>query len=331
MKKVHRSIIFLLTVTLFVIMGPQSNSYAASKGEELAEYSKKFLGVKYVFGGTTPSGFDCSGFLYYVYKQFGIDLPRTSSGQYQVGEAVAKSNLLPGDIVLFKNTYKRGISHSGIYIGDNQFISAENSGIKISSLSSSYWGPKFVKGKRVMQQGGSLFNDLPDSHPAFQAIKQLNSENVINGYKDNSYRPDEQVTRGQAAAIINRVLNYSTSEQNSFNDVGESNAFANDIAAIEQAGIIEGYTDGTFRPYDDMTRAQMAVILDRAFKMSSIAEVTTASNAYKDIPSSYWAYGAIVPLYHLDKTTLYQTSKFRAIDEATRAEFAAAIYNVKEM
>jgi len=321
-------IVFVLSLTL----APQWNASAASKGEEIVAFAKKYTGVPYVFGGTSPSGFDCSGFLYYVYGKFGIDLPRTSAEQYKVGNAVSKSDLLPGDIVLFENTYKPGISHSGIYIGNNSFISAENSGIKVSSLSNSYWGPKFVKGKRIVEQPieGSLFKDLPDNHPAFQAIKLLNQQDVIKGYNDQSYRPDNQVTRGQAAAIINRVLEYSSTGTNSFNDVGNSNAFAGDISAIEHAGIIKGYTDGSFRPYEPMTRAQMAVILDRAFDLSGKTQVSTASSkVYNDIPVSYWASEAINSLYHLDKTTLYQTSKFRAIDESTRAEFAAAIYNVK--
>jgi peptidoglycan DL-endopeptidase CwlO len=320
-------LVFVLSMTLV----PMMNASASTKGEEIVALAKKYAGTPYVFGGTSPSGFDCSGFLYYVYGKFGIQLPRTSAEQYQVGKGVSKSELLPGDLVLFENTYKPGISHSGIYVGNNSFISAENSGIKVSSLSNSYWGPRFVKGKRVIDQtvGGSLFNDLPDSHPAFNAIKQLNKENIIKGYNDQSYRPDDQVTRGQAAGIINRVLNYSTTGSNSFSDVGSSNAFADDISAIENAGVIQGYTDGTFRPYEPMTRAQMAAILDRAFKLTSNATFSTASVVYNDVPASYWAHSSISSLYHLDKTSLYQTSKFRAIDEATRAEFAAAIYNVK--
>jgi peptidoglycan DL-endopeptidase CwlO len=320
-------LVFVLSLTLV----PTMNASAATKGEEIVAFAKKYAGTPYSFGGTSPSGFDCSGFLYYVYGKFGIDLPRTSAEQYRVGTAVSKLELLPGDIVLFENTYKPGISHSGIYVGNNSFISAETSGIKVSSLSSSYWGPRFVKGKRVLDQtvGGSLFNDLPDNHPAFTAIKQLNQEHIIMGYNDQSYRPNEDVTRGQAAAIINRVLNHSSTGSNSFSDVGNGNAFADDISAIEKAGIIKGYTDGTFRPYDQMTRAQMAVILDRAFKLSSNADFSTASVVYNDVPSSYWAHRSIASIYHLDKTTLYQTTKFRAIDEATRAEFAAAIYNVK--
>ncbi|PNB66271.1 hypothetical protein C1X30_35640, partial [Pseudomonas sp. FW305-BF6] len=74
----------------------------------------------------------------------GISLPRSSSDQYGVGKTVSKDDLEPGDLVFFSNTYKSGVSHAGIYIGNNKFISASSSkGIKIDSLSGGYWGPKY--------------------------------------------------------------------------------------------------------------------------------------------------------------------------------------------
>ncbi|MBQ8769104.1 MAG: C40 family peptidase [Oscillospiraceae bacterium] len=112
--------------------------------------AKKYIGVPYVWGGSTPSGFDCSGFVQYVFAQHGIQLPRTSKQQYGVGTSVSKSNLKAGDLVFFE-TDGNGVSHLGIYIGNNQFIHASTSkGVVISSLSNTYWAPRYYGAKRIL-------------------------------------------------------------------------------------------------------------------------------------------------------------------------------------
>ncbi|MBQ7032473.1 MAG: C40 family peptidase [Clostridia bacterium] len=100
---------------------------SASAGQNVVEYAKNFIGVPYVYGGSSPYGFDCSGFVQYVYKYFGISLPRTSYSQMQSGYAVSTSDLQPGDILVF-----RGGGHVGIYVGNNTYIHAPNSGRSVS-------------------------------------------------------------------------------------------------------------------------------------------------------------------------------------------------------
>jgi LysM repeat protein len=115
--------------------------------DTLINEAKKLIGVPYKWGGTTPSGFDCSGFIFYVYDKAGYDLSRTSAqGYFDRSYYVDKPQV--GDLVFFKNTYKQGISHVGIYVGNNQFINASSDGVEITSLSNSYWSKHFDSYKR---------------------------------------------------------------------------------------------------------------------------------------------------------------------------------------
>lgn len=116
---------------------------------QLISTAKSFLGVPYKWGGTTPAGFDCSGFTQYVFASENITLPRVSIDQYGVGTPVAFNNLIPGDLVFFNLTSGTKVSHVGIYVGNNQFISATNSkGIAIYSFTP-YWTNSYVGARRV--------------------------------------------------------------------------------------------------------------------------------------------------------------------------------------
>ena len=122
----------------------------SASAEAIIATAKQYIGVPYVWGGSTPSGFDCSGYVKYVFGRHGISLPRTSKEQYTVGTWVAKSNLRPGDLV-FYNTSGSGVSHLGIYIGNGQFIHASTSkGVMISEMSNSYWSARYYGARRVL-------------------------------------------------------------------------------------------------------------------------------------------------------------------------------------
>lgn len=120
--------------------------------DAIVAYAKTFQGYPYVYGTNGPSSFDCSGFVQYVYKHFGYSLSRSSKTQANDGVAVSKSNLQPGDILIFKNTAKTEIGHVGIYIGNGQFIHASNpkTGVTISSLSSASYQQRYVTARRIL-------------------------------------------------------------------------------------------------------------------------------------------------------------------------------------
>lgn len=117
----------------------------------IVQSSMQYMGVPYVFGGTSPSGFDCSGYVRYVFAQAGIHLPRMADEQYYSTTPISTTNLRAGDLVFF-STYTYGPSHVGIYLGDNNFIHASSSyGVTISSLSGSYWTATYIGARRVLR------------------------------------------------------------------------------------------------------------------------------------------------------------------------------------
>lgn len=123
--------------------------------KQLLEDAKYFKGGKYVWGGTTPQGFDCSGYVQYLYKKHNIQLPRTAWAQSKQGTPVSKENLKKGDLLFFLTDKKRGIpvTHVGIYLGNGQFIHAasKKKGIIISPIYHGHYSNKFVSARRVVQ------------------------------------------------------------------------------------------------------------------------------------------------------------------------------------
>ena len=127
-----------------------ANVPASGNGSSIVATARKYLGYKYVYGGSSPStGFDCSGFTSYVFKQHGISLNRTAAGQYSNGVAVSRSNLQPGDLVMFG---KSRINHVAIYIGGGQIIHAStpSTGVRIDSLSTGYYNNNYVGARRIL-------------------------------------------------------------------------------------------------------------------------------------------------------------------------------------
>ena len=149
--------LFVAAAILFTANIEDNKVEAASNNEQnliaseyLLAYSYQFLGTRYVYGGTNASGFDCSGYVQHIYKQFGVNLGRSTSDMYGQGESVAKKDLQEGDLVFFKTTAAK-VGHVGIYIGNGKFVhSSTSQGVIVSNLNDPYyWGERYVGSKRV--------------------------------------------------------------------------------------------------------------------------------------------------------------------------------------
>jgi len=134
---------------------PTAKKATVSRGSngrtDVVSYAYKFMGKPYVWGAEGPSAFDCSGFTLHVYRAFGVNLGHYTGTQFGTGQAVSKSNLLPGDLVFFNTDSP--IGHVGIYVGGGQFIHASSGGgrVMVSSLSGSYYASRYAGARRVLQ------------------------------------------------------------------------------------------------------------------------------------------------------------------------------------
>lgn len=132
----------------------------------MVERALSWLGVRYRFGGQDEKkGFDCAGLVRRAFSELAVELPRTAAAQFRQGCIVGRDELQPGDLVFFKNTYKRGISHVGIYIGNGEFVHAANRrrAVCVDRLDTPYFREKFAGGRRVV--ASTVLPPLPAEMP----------------------------------------------------------------------------------------------------------------------------------------------------------------------
>ena len=122
------------------------------KAQILLSMARQQLGTPYVWAGRSPGGFDCSGFVFYLFDQMGYGLPRMADGQFEVGVPVSRKDLQAGDLVFF-STYEPGPSHVGIYLGNDQFIHASSGAgyVTVTSLSTAYYRDRYLGARRIMK------------------------------------------------------------------------------------------------------------------------------------------------------------------------------------
>lgn len=144
---VHPDYVEVVANTISSTSTSSVNAGGVSVRSQITDYAATLLGCRYVYGGASPKGFDCSGFTQYVFKQFGISLPHSSASQYTKVTKISKSQLQPGDLVFFSNTAgSSSIGHVGIYVGNGNFIHAPRPGKTVcyDSMNSSYYSSHYV-------------------------------------------------------------------------------------------------------------------------------------------------------------------------------------------
>jgi cell wall-associated NlpC family hydrolase len=127
---------------------------ASPNGARIISLAQSQVGARYTWAGTSPStGFDCSGFVYWVFNTLGFNMPRTMDEQLASGRRIPIDQLRPGDVLFFSDTYTSGLSHDGIYLGDGKFIHAvdESTGVAITALNSAYWAERYYAAVRPME------------------------------------------------------------------------------------------------------------------------------------------------------------------------------------
>lgn len=168
--KVKRlSVLLLLVAGMGLPLGadePTSTPAPKSLTARLLDKAKAFIGTPYRLGGSTPKAFDCSGFVSYVFKQAGVELPRSSVTQSKVGETVDLDDAQPGDLLFFKTRgQKNRISHVGIYLGDGQFIHASSKGgkqhrrVRISDVEGQYYMKRLATVRRILVPGSAVMDE----------------------------------------------------------------------------------------------------------------------------------------------------------------------------
>lgn len=263
---------------IFSGVGMGSNTAQAASVSELTATTSKYIGVPYVYGGTTARGLDCSGFTQLVFSQLGYDLSRTTATQYKQGKAVSKSDLQPGDLVFF-NTTGKGVSHVGISLGGNKFVHAGTStGVTEANLTSSYWANKYMGAKRVASFG--------ESQKVVAAASSIEKEEV----KDSAIDFTVFASRGEVAIQLAKTLGLDTSDTNSpFSDIKSSSKYAGAATALYKLGIFTGDENGKFNAGSPLTRGQMAKVLVKGFDLKMKSDTLN----FTDVPTSHWAHNDI--------------------------------------
>lgn len=150
-----RVVVLLLMVTVLASFSPLflGTAQAAGTGTNVVQTAYKYYGRPYVFGTAGPRYFDCSGFTRYVYRLYGYYLPHSAAAQSRYGAAVSKGNWKYGDLIFFRNTYKRGISHVGIYAGNNKIIHAwpKKGVITTNFVTYRYLAARYAGARRIIR------------------------------------------------------------------------------------------------------------------------------------------------------------------------------------
>ncbi|MBE2926252.1 S-layer homology domain-containing protein [Anoxybacillus flavithermus] len=312
---------FVSALLLFFLF--PSFAYASESYDRLIPLAKKYVGVPYQFGGSSEKGFDCSGFTRHVMSRLGVTLARTTAEQYKQGSEVKKEDLRVGDLVFFE-TYKKGPSHAGVYIGDNQFIHASSSkGITVTSLDDSYYKKRYIGARRVLAyvQAAGQFQDVGNDFWASKEIEALGKKEMVLGYAKSYFKPNEVMTRAEAAGLLATYFKLNMNDRKeTFTDIPSDHWAVGAINALVKERIVDKQMTA-FQPDEPITREQLAMWFAEAWKLKRGADVP-----FTDVKETDAAYDAIEKLVASGIANGYEDGTFRPKETVTRAQFAVFFY-----
>ncbi|WP_110521293.1 cell wall-binding repeat-containing protein [Alteribacter lacisalsi] len=201
----RKGLISVMALVLVLTSLVQPSRTEASQVDDIIDISQNYIGTPYLWGGTDPNtGFDCSGYLWYIFQQIGITLPRSAQQQYDGGQPISNSELQAGDLVFFENTGSRpGVTHSGLYMGNGNMIhTSASQGVIITPMSNSYWAPRYVGAKRYIQQPTEPNVDVHMLSGAdrFQTSVEVSKQMYPNGFPTNHSDKTVIIATGSEAA-----------------------------------------------------------------------------------------------------------------------------------
>lgn len=340
MSSLKKKILLPVFATFMFIAGVgQSQQVEASSSvtvKQLTTEAYKYIGIKYKYGGTTTRGFDCSGYVQYVFKKLGLNLTRTTSTQYRQGTAVAKKNLIPGDLVFF-NTTGRGVSHVGIYLGNNKFIhSGVSRGVQVVGLNDSYWGKRYIGARRVATFSQEQAPVVPPvvEEPVVETpvveeppASSANSNNAAAGeVKGDEIDLTVFASRAAVAEEMAKALGLDTTpRETGFDDVPATHPQSGAIAVMHELGIFSG-DEGKFNPSSPITRAQIAKVFVNAFDLSQKGDYLT----YPDT-ATHWSAGSVSILASNKITTGKEDGTFGINDYLTNRQLSTFIERLNNL
>lgn len=330
-----------------------------SQVDQAIAYAQGQVGKPYLLGSTGPNDFDCSGLVYSSYKEgCDLELPRSSTDQYTAGTSIDRSALQPGDLVFFDTGWTDRVpNHNGIYLGDGKFINANsyNNAVVEDSLDSGYWTDKFYGARRVISGGSSSSTvatlgtdtgnpttntDLKEGDEG-DDVKAMQELLFSYGYFDETVTPYGEYGPVTVEAVQEFQLSYkliadlndpiagvyesSTREKLEhlpapFSDVSITHDFCRYIAYLSNRGIVEGYAGGTFKPEQNINRAEALKIILETFGISSSGDTTLP---FKDVKTDDWFHPYVKTAYVRDIVDGYETNEgtlFKPGGNITRAE-----------
>lgn len=282
----------------------------AATNSELTSTAYKYIGVPYSYGGTTSNGFDCSGFTQKVYKDLGIELSRTTSTQYAQGESVSRNKMETGDLVFF-NTFGKGVSHVGIFVGNGDFVHASSSkGVTVSNLDEPYWANRYVGARQIADFTPDEVKTVAKAETKAKEVKSVAIDfSVI-------------ASRAEVAKQLAAALKLDTSDSaTTFSDVKSTSDYAGAVNALNKLGIFQGDENGKFNPNSPITRAEVSKVLVLAFDLELQGTPTT----FTDVKAGNWAYEYVSILASNNITVGMGDGTFGAQDHVTLVQLDAFI------